>query len=742
MDRSVPSSSPEPEAKRRKLRKGATSCWECKKRKVKCIFEEGTDAVCFACRRRGVQCIGQDQTPQEPRSEITDKNEVLANRLRKLEQTLENIQRAETQDLGPTTPFSNVHSSNSSYQTVSFEGFSRWDITNTDFHQQEQTPAQTHDRESIAQFPTPISDATRPTPQSVGSVMHVTQDCENVSIDLRRAFPLQEDIDVVCKSDYVATFFCYQIFTRSGNRSKDDAVDVVNNLAIIPDPYTTSPVLMAKRMIILALILQYFRCSNALSENPGTIADRLVETAARSVTTNDQFVSCIDGLECIILEAIYQTNCGNLRRAWMTVRKAMNLAQLLKVDRSIPQNIPFSDPNCKLDPKIMWFRIVHMDSYLSLMLGLPHGAQPTNMENAIAGETVSCTIQRAHTLIARQIIDRNRDDQMLRSIELTRQLDRELLHIAQSLPDKYWLPPDFTNLQSNTKETFWEQMRLRDQLDHHNLVHLLHLPFLLQSSKESEYHLYAKITCINAAREILTRFISFRNFNRLINNSCRISDFFALMAGMTILLAHIDSHRGAGEDFRAHQRLGDRAMVEQLIESMEVAARLTTDPLTSKSAEQLQRLLEVEGEAARGTRHMIENTVNDIEDRCGDQLQLSIPYFGIVKIGTSGITKLGPTQQGSTIPPINAGQPELVSHVGMSPATFEQQAMSTCSAMSQDQQRLDPSHIAFPSPSNTIWDQQQWQQYPGVAASMDDWTFQGVDAAFFDSLMRGTGSWE
>jgi hypothetical protein len=49
------------EAKRRRLRKGTHSCWECKRRKTKCITNPlfGT-ATCNGCRRRGTQCISQE----------------------------------------------------------------------------------------------------------------------------------------------------------------------------------------------------------------------------------------------------------------------------------------------------------------------------------------------------------------------------------------------------------------------------------------------------------------------------------------------------------------------------------------------------------------------------------------------------------------------------------------------------------------------------------------------------------
>ncbi|KAG2412311.1 hypothetical protein HFD88_009868 [Aspergillus terreus] len=49
------------QAKRRKVRKGTHSCWECKRRKMKCIFDPRiASASCIGCRRRGSPCISQE----------------------------------------------------------------------------------------------------------------------------------------------------------------------------------------------------------------------------------------------------------------------------------------------------------------------------------------------------------------------------------------------------------------------------------------------------------------------------------------------------------------------------------------------------------------------------------------------------------------------------------------------------------------------------------------------------------
>jgi hypothetical protein len=49
------------QAKRRKVRKGTHSCWECKRRKMKCRFDPRIASTsCNGCRRRGSPCISQE----------------------------------------------------------------------------------------------------------------------------------------------------------------------------------------------------------------------------------------------------------------------------------------------------------------------------------------------------------------------------------------------------------------------------------------------------------------------------------------------------------------------------------------------------------------------------------------------------------------------------------------------------------------------------------------------------------
>lgn len=49
-----------PHAKRQKLRKGTHSCWACKRRKMKCVFDPFNNTICKPCQSRGSKCVSQE----------------------------------------------------------------------------------------------------------------------------------------------------------------------------------------------------------------------------------------------------------------------------------------------------------------------------------------------------------------------------------------------------------------------------------------------------------------------------------------------------------------------------------------------------------------------------------------------------------------------------------------------------------------------------------------------------------
>ena len=284
-------------------------------------------------------------------------------------------------------------------------------------------------------------------------------------------------------------------------------------------------------------------------------------------------------------------------------------------------------------------------------------------------------------------------------------------------------------------------------------------------------HEYSKITCVNASREIMTRFIAHRTFNP--KSFCsRPVDFFALLAAMTLLLAHLDAHyHREAINTLAHQRLSDRALLGQALEIMDVINNGNKDVINGKSAKLIRRLLDVEADAAEGSSYIAmsiggdENLQEDKKD--GKELRLHIPYLGFIQITRQGSISREPSPMNATSQQHQTSQVEFPRGEPLTKSNdvfaFPPYASPT------DEQPHGYMHSIFrdstllgelPTPerlnaySKTPEYDDSILQYHNsspndialqlspTAYGVNDWTFQGVDTAFFDSLIRGTSNAE
>ncbi|EXF79429.1 hypothetical protein CFIO01_06019 [Colletotrichum fioriniae PJ7] len=297
-------------------------------------------------------------------------------------------------------------------------------------------------------------------------------------------------------------------------------------------------------------------------------------SGASCVTENDQLTGSQEGLECLILETVFYTNAGNLRRAWMVLRRAIGLAQLMGLHHDRPDKLMILDPQTKASASVMWHRILSQERYLALMLGLPATTldDPYTAKANFTPEGSPCDyLERSHSQIMRCITARNESIQ-LGDYVVTRQIDKLLQTAAQQLPTDWWLVPN-TRLRQRTAissggEKLETTLRILLQITHFNLLILLHFPYMLRSNCHAD-HEYSRAARSNASRELLSRYIKFRCANE-ISFCCRAIDFSAFTACLSLLLAHIERWNRDSDvvDFLVHQRASDRALVEEVIELM------------------------------------------------------------------------------------------------------------------------------------------------------------------------------
>jgi hypothetical protein len=572
---------------------------------------------------------------------------------------------------------------------------------------------------------------------------------------LSAAWPTRQELDAILAAP-VATLGLFhgtiQICTPYATALHQD-IPPPRDILKLPLP-GAHPILVARELLVLGTYLQNMPRSFVAGQDEQHalfhgIMTRAVDTANSLVTSNDELVNSIEGVECIMIECMLHNNAGNLRRAWMAMRRAMLLAQTLGLHRRAGfKSAKFVEPESRrrLDPDYMWFRILNTDHYLSLMLGLPLGstdqsfADPKVLERHSAIER----LERVSSLAGAKIIQRNEAGR--HDIGQTLEIDKLLQQGATNMPPQWWLPPSFDSSEMpDEKEVLGEKIRLMNQFAYFNVLVQLHLPYILRPSSQRQWD-YSKTTAVNASREVLSRFVAFRHGNWGASY-CRGVDFVAFTASTALCLLHIDAGRQLHGDpgtsspnLLTHQRLSDRGILERTLAIMEDVERGPSDPITSRISGILRPLLAIEMMVSRGGAAYSAMSIStlpeaegglDTDDAGGDEnmLQIPIPHFGIIKIQQSGISTV------SFGLPSSAGRgslhPSLPNLWGATSATTA--AITEDSSIAQSGQG-EPQALGDLSNNG----EQDLYGLDDELLNEGDWALQGVDMAFFESLMRGS----
>ncbi|KAH8904900.1 hypothetical protein BR93DRAFT_945897 [Coniochaeta sp. PMI_546] len=705
--------------KRRKVRKGTRSCWECKRRKIRCIFASSDDATCIGCQRRRAPCVTQEM-PEEL-APAKKGNRHLSDRIARVEDFMKEY--LASKDVGVTKDAdkqSRRHGHLNPEVVADSPGSSN--------------PPSTEAALQPAEIPYP-SVLTPDVEADSGP-----NEIETARQHLWAAFPTKEDTRILLKESSRPSLYTELVNTQPHSKLTRETLTATYLTAGPPGP-DIHPVILAKLMLMFAITLQSptGREIVGLSQPQSVLKRRLFMAATTWVTTQQTMHGSVECLISIILEGVFEVNSGNLRQAWAVYRRAMTVAQLMGMHRSPMPPLKSINPEANADPEFLWFRIVYMDRYLSLLLGLPPGTSNTTFgaPPVLQHEPPLGRFERLITIIACRILSRNETSFARSEIMTTQSIDSELLQVSKSMPASFWRPANFHDLAAGSPDALLETIRLSAQVYYYGLLIQLHLPYML-AIRGNTVQEYSKITCVNASREIITRFIAHRTFNPM--SSCsRPVDFWALLAGMALLLAHLDSHRHRdATNFLNHQRLSDRAILDQALERMVVISDATMDPITQESARLLRQLMDTEADAAEGSNYSAKSVSGEVaaheRGEEGQELRLHIPYLGVIKIA----------RQDPISRELPLGEPVAASNMFTFPPSpppmDHEQAVHPSALDGPDAHLQAPRYeqSVLQCPSQDIIGVQSREALPAITPGVNDWTLQGVDMAFFDSLMRGT----
>ncbi len=608
-----PEACPDRAARRNKVRKGTTSCWECKRRKIRCCFTAELPAICISCRHRGSDCITQDLPEPLDGNEAED---------------------------GGALPFDGRY-------TQICEKISKVEFLVESLMQQRARPGNNHRRSSSTRRPHNLTvyrqrRPTRPQPLML--------------IDPANDSPLSRLVSSYCPPIHVAITIL---------RADSHASEMIQNLPDSPPPCNTPlapsstapPIVLAQYLLRLATSLQELDSrlitpELCLDRPVRDIARRYFEAASRYVTSQNPLVVSIEGLETLMLEALYQVNLGRWRLAWRVSRRALTIAQLLGLHLPESQRAGGSAKRGNGSTVFLWRMLVYVDRFLCLMLCCPPAVIDKDLDEHSSDDHPR-RMERAHAVVLGKLIARNenlqhQDNDAARGdqYEETKVIDYDLKRTARMFPATWWAPPSLTGTDVEVREAR-EQLLL--QIHHYHLLLLLHLPYATRSLSGPSLpstvplkavvpsYTYSKLSALTASREIMSRSLLYYKL-RYASFSTHGIGFKVFIAAVAMLLAHIGDDDLNPESALEHQRLHDMRIVAEAIEAIEAIDERADNPLCSSCLHILRKLMEMEGYAAHGVPfHVWTTGETPGEADCtmtetAHGLELSLPHYGQVYI--------------------------------------------------------------------------------------------------------------
>jgi len=721
----------EPLIPRRTLRKGTRSCIECeqpqypystlshlvatgKRRKIRCYVLSAREATCVGCQRRGTPCLGQEFFDEDAVREREDKD--VPERLAKVESLLSRLMEvvsAGRLDSGGDTRMAHSSAAGSA---------------------RHQSPA----------FGTPSSNFIRvatPIGQEMRSLFPMPTARRDLCRLLHRALPSQHDVDILFVTGRMSAYL--RVLCNPYEEVFIDR-DWLTDPSAAPLPGPDShPILLARSLLQLTVCIQQldptFDASVLDMVEPLRQAmKRYFELATNLVMSNEAYLDSMEALESLALHAIVLTNGGHLRLALLHARRTITIAQLLGIHRPdavLPQKL---DQRTQLSCPVLWGRYVWLERYLSLLLGVPTATAGDTHNLRSDVMTATERLDMAHTAIFARITQRNQMEDH-RNFTITQEIDRDIQQMASSFPPRWWTPPTIHPMM-DPAEMLSCVVRGQSQMIHFNLVNVLHLPYILRDASDKKYD-YHKTACMAAAREVLGRYVAFRSVVRVVF-CCRLVDFCALTAAMSVLLAHLDSHENSIGDAVAGQRLEDRALVERALVTLDELNRVNDDELCRQTAQVARRLLLAESDAAAGGNLYAASSgaASDTGSGSGDgrsrrSFPVTIPYYRTVTVACETPESL----QSDRHDPAVALEASFFGantplNFAFSPAD---RATSTSSPLAPTQRPPQELGSSLEGLAVDFWGGTgSGQTYPGLLTDANEWPFQGLDAVFFDTVLR------
>lgn len=585
-----------PPGKRQKLRRGTTSCWECKHRKKRCEYGLGSPSTCDLCLRFDLQCVSQELPDS-----TEHRNAKSCRRIVHIEALVEELLRQRNQQLThalsgtpPTQRQKSVRTNHSDLSTLK---------------------SISHERLSRGRSLTAYLESFFPDPAIAGVILGSRQLFSS---------PFQDD------------------------HTPRDHLEIKHPNR---DPIITQgshPLQLAKGLLQLAMCLKQFDIPSSrqleqhLEDSVSNVAQRFFNAATHFVLSQDYLVASLEGIEVLIFQSRWYSTIGDFRKACAIHHRAIRIALSIDILKLIETN------SCA---EQVWFHLVYGDRFLSLMLGVPFADANDSFTHPsrLAMSSPNQNLERTHTFLVGKIISRNlriqramtdeqRGTMIMEEYKETACIDDQMKKAARIMPISWWQTPSLTNVGSGA-EVLQITRDILLQMHQYYLLVVLHQPYIVPKKNwqsDGIDHTYSKFAATSACRAMLSRYIVARNYHR--SPSYQALDEKAFIACVTLILAHLTGHGSGNANILEHQRPQDLCIIGESVQLLDQLAKFTGNLHCDSHSRMLKQFMKIEEDAANGSVYKIssEQKISDNEiETDGKSVQFRIPYFGILSVAPS-----------------------------------------------------------------------------------------------------------
>ncbi|KAE9991627.1 hypothetical protein EG327_011323 [Venturia inaequalis] len=592
---------------RKKMRKGTHSCFECRRRKIRCIFPPDNNSVCTECFARGSRCIDQEHVETDV---VVDHRKNLRERVARLEALVESLVDDKSEkhaaealrslggDQYPPTPLSEdtpTENPHAPVMTLFNNAVLSRAASERSGPSQGPLPARAM---SIISSPQNLTYNTNTLRDGINGMSTVVTPAKAKDDRVRQALiavlPPYHKLLITLQGNHHA----WAVFQRKCPGTRGNAT---------LEEFSYRVMHQGTPCEVGLLVILYGSCTE------GDLLDQCLALVDKWIITDDEYMGTLEGLECVILQGKVYSDIGQARRSWLAFRRGVTFAQLMGLHRNHSTSIPRES---------IWWSLYGADRLTSLMLGMPYGINDAHCNLEFMGQNVSTSIASNPMVFfskiayfSGKVIDRT---QGLHEATYASALDleQELNNYAAQMAPSWWHIEPLVACDDPSVAYEWQE-KVLGQIAFHQIKAYLHMPFMLKSASQEVYGPSRK-ACIDGSREMLRLYHLLRAEGTPLYE-CRAIDFIGFTACILLVLGLLGYGRSTAHN--PFQDESDWALIETSMDIFKRASSEKGGRVAAQSYRALEQLHRVKNYSCEGP-----------ESDPNESAKIVIPFFGTISV--------------------------------------------------------------------------------------------------------------